>query len=431
MEMIDPPDDAGQLANFFEHSMGDSGLDRVLGVVRRHLSMDVAFVSRFQGDTRIIDHVDSEGYPLLNRGQSIPIDAGYCMKVVNGELPEFIPNTAHIPAAIAIPETHAIPIGSHLSTPIVLEDKRVFGTLCCFSHHPVASLTERDMDMLRAFSEFLGFYFDSVERQKREQESVAQDIRAAMENDALSIVFQPVYGIAKPHIHGFECLSRFNMQPGRSPDKWFNAAHSVGLGLDLELHAIDKALKELARFPDDISFNLNCSPELIISSRLLPLLGCVDASRIVLEITEHDIVNDYAALAEALNPVRALGVRVAVDDAGAGYSSMRHILNLQPDFIKLDISLTKTIDQDKNRKALAKGLINFAHEIGSEVVAEGVEAASELETLQQLGVDYAQGYYLAKPMQRDDATRLAYEHVSDATHHAGDTAGQRLVNTCN
>jgi predicted signal transduction protein with EAL and GGDEF domain len=95
--------------------------------------------------------------------------------------------------------------------------------------------------------------------------------------------------------------------------------------------------------------------------------------------------------------LRALGVRIAIDDAGAGYASMRHILSIEPDLIKLDMSLTRGIDQDRKRRALASALIAFAHETRIDIVAEGVETAAELDTLRELGVRKVQGYFLARP----------------------------------
>jgi len=404
------PDYKDPLAPFFEHSVGAAGLDRVLQVVRRHLSMDVAFISRFRDTDRVLDYLNAEPDCVLQQGQAVPLSVGYCQKVSDGELPGFIPHTALVPGAVAIPETASIPIGSHLSAPILLENRRVYGTLCCFSYQPVDSLTERDMEVLHAFAEFLGFYFDAEAKHEQQQENVTRDIRMAMAADSLRIVFQPVYDIAQRRIHGFECLSRFDIEPRRSPDQWFNAAHGVGLGMELELLAIRKALFALPAFPASVQLNVNCSPALIISGALQPLLyDGTDLSRVVLEVTEHAIVTDYAALAEALEPFRARGAVLAVDDAGAGYSSMRHILNLQPEVIKLDMSITQSIDRHSHRRALAKGLISFAHEIGSLIVAEGVEKAPELDVLRQLGVDYAQGYYLARPLSLSDAVYRARE----------------------
>ncbi len=398
------------LAPFFAHSVSAAGLDRVLQAVRRHLSMDVVFISRFRESDRVLDYLDAEPGCALRQGQAIPLSQGYCLKVFRGELPGFIPDTSLVAAAMEIPETLGIPIGSHLSVPIVLANQRLFGTLCCFSYRPVATLTERDMDVLRAFAEFLAFHFDAAAQREDQEATIAHDVRLAMAADSLRIVFQPVYGIAQRSIHAFECLSRFDAEPRRPPDQWFSAAHAVGLGLELELHAIHKALAALQAFPRSARFNLNCSPELIISGVLQPLLDDgTDFSRLVLEVTEHAIVNDYAALAQSLGPFRKRGAGLAVDDAGAGYSSMRHILNLQPEVIKLDMSITQSIHSDGHRRALAKGLISFAHEIGSVLVAEGVEDAAELDVLGQLGVDYAQGYYLAMPLGLDDALRVLRE----------------------
>jgi EAL domain-containing protein (putative c-di-GMP-specific phosphodiesterase class I) len=127
-----------------------------------------------------------------------------------------------------------------------------------------------------------------------------------------------------------------------------------------------------------------------------------DGNRLVLEMTEHAVVEDYDALQAALAQLRRFGIRVAVDDAGAGFASLRHILSLVPEFIKLDRSLTSGIDSDLPKRALARGLISFAQEIGTSVIGEGVETASELEALRELGVGFAQGYYLGRPVPLDD-----------------------------
>jgi len=139
---------------------------------------------------------------------------------------------------------------------------------------------------------------------------------------------------------------------------------------------------------------------------LVELMSELPGHRLVLEITEHATVEDYDALRAALRPLRGRGVSVAIDDAGAGYSSLRHILALEPDLIKLDMSLTRNICLDPARKALAAALISFARETGSRIIAEGVETAAELATLQSLGVEKAQGYFLGRPMALNAALRL-------------------------
>jgi EAL domain-containing protein (putative c-di-GMP-specific phosphodiesterase class I) len=136
-----------------------------------------------------------------------------------------------------------------------------------------------------------------------------------------------------------------------------------------------------------------------MSPELGPTLGD-HATRMVLEITEHEAIEDYAALATALEELRTLGVRIAIDDAGAGFASLRHTLLLRPDMLKVDISLTRDIDEDRAKRALTSALISFADEMGMAIVAEGIETEAELETLVSLGVPFGQGYYLAKPAPR-------------------------------
>ena len=388
---------SGPISKLMADGVGHSGVAQMLRTVRKHLGMDVAFVSRFRDTDRVFEQVDTDGDAPIRQGQAIPLEDGYCSKIVRGELPELIADTSLVPAARALPETRAIPIGAHLSVPIQLSDGEVYGTLCCFSRAPNLTLGERDLSMLRALGEVLAARIDEDVMAARSKQRAADEIRRALEQGAPRIVYQPIYSLADDSMAGVECLSRFDLEPRRAPDVWFNAAHDAGLGMELELRAIESALGAVAQLPDPLSISLNSSPELLTSGRLEKLLWATDVSRVVLEITEHAAVVDYESLLRALAPLRARGARLAIDDAGAGYASMRHILNLKPDVIKLDMSLTRNIDTDSSRRALAKGLIAFAHEIDSTITAEGVETERELAALRAIGVDKVQGYFLSKP----------------------------------
>jgi EAL domain-containing protein (putative c-di-GMP-specific phosphodiesterase class I) len=191
------------------------------------------------------------------------------------------------------------------------------------------------------------------------------------------------------------------MEPRRPPDAWFNEANEIGLGMRLEINAMLTALDGLRDVPGDFYVAVNVSPQTLITGDILEYLDVVEASRIVLEITEHALVDDYLPLQATVEKLRAAGVRFAVDDAGAGYSNMRHILTLHPEIIKMDISLTRNIDSDTPRKALAAAMIGFGRQTGSHVVAEGVETQRELEALEALGVHEVQGYHLSHPLSRD------------------------------
>lgn len=395
------------LIELLADDISDRELRQSLRVVRQYLGMDVAFLSRFRDTDRILEHVDSPPDCPLQQGQIIPLAEGYCLGVINGELPELIPDTSRLPAAQRISATASLPIGSHLSVPVKVGDQ-VYGTLCCLGFEPNNRLDERDTKMLRAFAEILALRLHEVEVNRLAQRNVIEEIDGALARGAPRIVFQPVFRLPDLRLHGFECLSRFEVDPWQPPDQWFHRAAVAGIGIRFEEHVLHKTFAYQQDFLAPLTLNVNVSPELVTSGQLEPLLlTAPDPSRITLEITEHAIVKDYVALADALTPLRRLGAKIAVDDAGAGYSSMRHILQLQPDIIKLDMSLTQQIHADRNRRALARGLVNFAHEIGSQVVAEGVEAVEELFCLRDLQVDFAQGFYLAKPMAAADALALA------------------------
>lgn len=133
-----------------------------------------------------------------------------------------------------------------------------------------------------------------------------------------------------------------------------------------------------------------------MSPELAALVGG-NASRMVVEITEHEAIEDYTVLAATLEGLREHGVRVAIDDAGAGFASLRHTLLLRPDIVKVDTSLTRNIDGDRAKRALTSALVSFGEEMGIAIVAEGIETREELETLVALGVPFGQGFYLAKP----------------------------------
>lgn len=392
----------GSMASLVKEGVGHSGIAQVLRTVRKHLGMDVAFVAHFRETDRVLEHVDADGTSPIEEGQAIPMEDGYCLKIVRGELPQLIPDTSAVPAAMALPATRAIPIGAHVSVPIELSNGAIYGTLCCFNRAPDPTLGERDLRLMRALAEVLAARFDEQQEVERAKQQRAQQVFDEMTKGAPRIVYQPIFSLADDVMVGAECLARFDVEPHRAPDVWFNFAHHAGVGLDLELRAIENSLGALDQLPAPFWLSINSSPELILSGRLQGVLWKTDLSRIVVEITEHASVPDYNAVFQALAPLRRQGARLAIDDAGAGYASMQHILNLKADIIKLDISLTRDIDTDVNRRALAKGLIAFAREVGSHITAEGVETENELTALRAIGVDKAQGFFLARPRNLDE-----------------------------
>ncbi len=378
-------------------------VQKILASVRHHLDMDVAFVSEFVGRKRYFRNVDAKGRTPLHVGDSMALSDGYCQRVVEGSLPELIVDTAHNALASSLPDTIAVPIGSHLSVPIRLKDGRIYGTFCCFSFEADQTLNERDLGVMRAFAEVAAYQIEAELEAASSRNEKSRRILAALDRDQPASVFQPLVTLDEMQLVGVECLSRFDMEPYRGPDRWFAEATEVGHGIALELQAIRNALGGLARRGIDRSLQvwINVSAVTVIAGDVLKNLGGIAPDRIVLELTEHEHVADYASLDRALQPLRDHGMAVAIDDAGAGYASMSHILNISPDYIKLDLSLTRRIDADRKRRALAAALIEFGKQTDAKVVAEGVESVAELDELRRLGAHLAQGYFICEPVSAD------------------------------
>ncbi len=372
----------------------------ILHAIRQHLKMEVAFVSEFVNDQRIFRYVDSSWTKSpVHVGEGGPLEESYCQRVVDGRLPELINDAQTNPVAAELPATFAIPVGAHLSVPIHLSDGSVYGTFCCFSRSADTSLNLRDLSLMRVFAELAGKMIDRERHSIVHRRASLERVRKVLNSDAINIVYQPIFDLNRAAIAGFESLARFTATPARSPDLWFNEAHSVGLGIELELRAIQLAMTVMPNLCEGLDLSINASPETILDPSFEVLLSTLPSvEHLVLEITEHAAVEKYEEIAQRLKPYRDRGLQLAVDDAGAGYASFRHILNLEPDRIKLDMSLTRDIDVDPARRALAAALIHFSADTGSKLVAEGVETAAEAAALIDLGVDKAQGYFLGRPM---------------------------------
>lgn len=220
------------------------------------------------------------------------------------------------------------------------------------------------------------------------------------EEHIIRSVYQPIVRLDDLSILGFEALTRFDTEPRRGPDRWIAEAHAVGLGVDLELECLRRSIARRHEAPDQATLTINASVATVMSDRLLGLIGDQPLDWLVIEITEHDEVDNYAQLAARLARFRGLGARVAIDDAGAGHSSLRHVMQLKPEIVKLDRSLIMNIDSDLGKQALVRSLVTFKRDIGAILVAEGVETALELAALRRLDVDCAQGYLFARPEGR-------------------------------
>lgn len=377
---------------------GEDVIQDALVAIRNHLGMEVAYFSEFNAGRTIFRRVDAPGLEhLIKVGDSHSLDDVYCNHILAGRLPELIPDTSQVLLAREMPITSAVPIGSHISIPIRLFDGTPFGMFCCLSPRAIPSLNERDLATMRVFAGLAAKQVNAGLQQRRDNQQAYVNISTVITAENYDIVFQPIVDLQSRTVVSCEALCRFRATPYRSPDKWFKDAADVGLGTELELAVLKTTLAAFPLLPGCLSLSINASPELVISGRLSDIIPAQYADRIIVEITEHAAVSNYANLHAVLAPLKQLGVKVAVDDAGAGYSGLQHIVQLGPDIIKMDMSLTRAIDTDPARRALASAMVFYAREMGARIVAEGIETASELNTLRLLGANRGQGYLLGKP----------------------------------
>jgi EAL domain-containing protein (putative c-di-GMP-specific phosphodiesterase class I) len=211
------------------------------------------------------------------------------------------------------------------------------------------------------------------------------------------MVFQPIIELRHSRPVGFEALARFNSSP--SPARTFALAWTLGLGVELELAAVDAALRHLSLFATDEFLAINVSPAVVLDDRFVADIVKSGRNRIVVEVTEHQPVESYEDLNIGCKRLREAGIRIAIDDANAGYPSLHHIKMLVADIVKVDIALTRDIDHDPAKRALAGSLLRFSHEADLTIIAKGIETEADLLALQNLGVPWGQGFHLGRPDQ--------------------------------
>jgi len=248
------------------------------------------------------------------------------------------------------------------------------------------------LPMLGELGSFAALLFGAQAEQFSAAEHLLAAVRALIDERAFDPVFQPVIDTTTGEPFGYEALTRFHDRV--RADRHFADAHAVGLGSELEGVCARAALDAAADLPVDVWVALNFSPAAVLDGTAARIVRGRERP-IVIEVTEHAQIESYVALRQAL--AECGEVRLSVDDAGAGYASLRHILELRPHIVKLDLGLVRDIDTDVARQALAAGLCEFAEQTGTLLIAEGVETTSEAEAVHRLGVRYVQGYLYGRP----------------------------------
>lgn len=229
---------------------------------------------------------------------------------------------------------------------------------------------------------------------RRVSASTRRLIQAIIDERAFRSVFQPLADLETGDVIGYEALTRFD--DSTPPDVMFATAARCGLGLDLEECTIGEALARASTLPATGPLHINASPALIVEETRLRRLLRNRGRAVTLELTEHDPIADYDAIRVSLRRIDP-HLALAVDDAGAGFASLRHILELRPHLVKLDRFLVSSVDSDPTRQALVAGMVHFAAATSFDLLAEGVETEAERRCLLQLGVPMGQGWLLGRP----------------------------------
>lgn len=224
-------------------------------------------------------------------------------------------------------------------------------------------------------------------------------IEALLAGRDLDMAYQPVLHLATHRegtekIVGYESLARF---PNGSPQAWFDVAGNTGLRLDLELAAIEAAVAGFAPVDPSGFLAVNLSDGTLTSSRLHKALEGVDPGRVVLELSEEAVIRSYEVTNRAVDVLRERGYRLAIDDVGMGELDLWHILRLDPAVIKIDLALVRDLEDSPRNAALVRAITAMARDLGTMVIAEGIESERERDRLCELGVEYGQGYLLGKP----------------------------------
>jgi EAL domain-containing protein (putative c-di-GMP-specific phosphodiesterase class I) len=237
-----------------------------------------------------------------------------------------------------------------------------------------------------------------------------QRLRAALVEGQLSCVVQPVVELADGRLAGAEALARFPGLPRRGPDVWFAEAHAAGLGIELETLAVRRALDTLEAMPGLPTIGINVTPAMLLSGDLMVLLQGYPGERITIELTEHLAIGSYDRARRMVDDLRTLGVKLAIDDVGAGYSSFRHVAELEPERIKLDRAFIAGVESNRTWAQMAEALVRVASGTGASLVAEGIETQRQLDSARELGIGLGQGYLIARPCE-PAAMPWSFDHL--------------------
>jgi len=257
-------------------------------------------------------------------------------------------------------------------------------------------LIEGLIEDAKTMAKFQKFKAEIRNKEKLQELLIKEEIR---------IVFQPIVNLKTLEVMGYEALTRGpEGTEYENPYFLFDIAREVGLVFELDRICRKKALLQATQLDTNTKLFINCLPNTIHDPEfkgnyLKEFLADVKRipANVVMEISEREAINDYGVFREAMEYYSDLGFSIAIDDTGAGYSSLEAIVELKPHFLKLDISMVRGIGDNLLKQAMTKAMVSFAGNMNVQIIAEGIETKEELETLKNMGIPLGQGFLLGRP----------------------------------
>jgi diguanylate cyclase (GGDEF)-like protein/PAS domain S-box-containing protein len=319
-----------------------------------------------------------------------------------------------------------------IRAPIAFNDREIFltasiGLALSDPTTPVTDELIKDAELAMYHSKRIGgdridVYKPAMRARKTDRLTLESELRRAIERQEITILYQPIVRLEDRSIAGFEALARWDHPKlGRmSPVEFIAIAEEIGLIIDLGMFVLDQTARQLAiwqramRARDPIFASVNVSSRQLLRHDLLHDIrtvlsrSSVARGTLKLELTESLVMENPEHAAQMLQRIRELGTGLSLDDFGTGHSSLSYLQRFPFDTLKIDQSFVRTTSRG-TRPVILKSIIAMAHDLGMDVVAEGVETDSDAVELYQLGCEYAQGFAFGEPMDADAAMRLLTE----------------------
>ena len=366
----------------------------LLGTARDALGLSLAFMTRMDGLTQHLEVIDSPLPWVFRDGNTQPQETSFCQAILDGKLPAVMPDVRKFPLAMKLPAARNPRIRSFVSVPMVLSDGSVYGTFCAAGFAADQELSKRDQVLMEVLARAAALIIEPGVRDRARNAEIESRLRPVIDNGGPVVLLQPIVDLATRRRVGTEALSRFPQEWHLAPDRVFADGDLIGERERLELLALRRAAAHLDRVTGYVAMNV--SPATLFTRGCLDFLDRLPLGRVVLELSEHEQIEDYDRLKAALAPLRARGLRLAIDDVGAGFSSLRHIVVTAPDVIKLDRSIVTGLSDDPVLSVVVHSLVDLARATGAQGVAEGVETEADAATLTTLGAGLGQGWHFGR-----------------------------------